>query len=1157
MRSPLVLFALLLSGWFAWFPQATVAAQPDSGSLAGIIEQCLPVRMQNLLGHHSGPLRDDGAVRLQQMRMSGEKAPAALQAIVLMCDFSDSLLFGRFGQVPGEFPDPMQSEIYYSAHDSVFFSHLFGDVADYFHDVSGGDFTFNYTIHPRVVNLPHPMSYYGNHPEKGEQTVLLASDVVDSLDGEIDFSLFDTFIVIHAGAGQETDILGNSPEQIFSNFLDPSDFQQAFEDGDLENPWLPSVDFGPDAGIDQVLILPECEYQDPIGGFGGYFGSLGVYCFEVGLRLGMLSLSDFTPSGFPDSQGIGEFGLMGYGLFVGMGWIPPHPCAFNKMLMGWLEPRVVDPLVAGQQILTPSEQTGSPDAALRVEITGQEYWLLAYRLQDPDGNRIYSFPGDLNGNNIPDFWDDDSPTDDGVPVFGVGKFDPATDIRERLGGGEWDFFMSENSARAPGVKGAGSGIYIWHIDEGVIQDVFGMASNRFNADPKHKSVDLEEADGIQDLDSREPSPFILGGDDDSFRGEDNYFFGPETLPDTRSATGARTNVRFQDISLVVLDSMSFVADINDTISPPDTLWGFEYADIMSFQLDTQGGVGAGPEIHARLELSPGISLAGSHVLLTDLGGAGDAAEVIVTGRQGEIFVFDGDLNEFLDHDLDPDTVEPFAVGTYANNPVLWNQPSASGDWDGDGIQSEIILTGPRGLYVFGSDGNPLVANPGNVGLVVETESCSLPPVLIPRDRVADYALDEAVDAAVIFQEMGESHLRLYRGLPATMGLHFNLGAVRVESPPVYAWQQVVVAVYDTLSNESQLVFCAVDESQVPGSPQTVSMDLPFRPGNFPVQLGYVDHEATDTSVRYAIVPGVDGQAVTLFFTEDLVQEALPMVWNDDIRMTSPVAPGGSFISNGVLGRVGHNGSWSDGWPRRPAEAIAIASDSLAGGPLVARLVGAQTPLRQFVFPVYDGRIFGFGMKGESLDGWPAAGPARSVGTPALGAVQGESTLDLVALGTFGRITGLNDSDGELETTDVSTLVIWSAVAQSDPLWPMWGGSPWRNGSWDMSAWTGPPVASDGSGLVPGSHICYPSPLGDEPLQVRARVRSASKVKVSIHNLEGEVVAFSEWQSVVAVDPFTVTLNLENTVSGMYLCRLVAESDLGQVDNSVVPFAIVR
>jgi len=1154
MQSFFPKFFLILVSLVMFVPVSLASTAPEATDLARIVDQGVPARIQGLLNHRTLSMRNDGAKSIQQARLAGEKAPGELNAIVMMCDFSDSLLYGRHGSVPGDFPLPQQSEIYYSAHDSVFFDHLFGDVADYYEDVSAGAFSFNYSIHSRVVNLPRPMSYYGNHSDNGEQPISLAADVVDSLDGEIDFSLYDTYILIHAGAGEETDILGNSPEQIYSNYLDEDDFQRAFEDGELEFPFLPSDDFAPDTGVNQVLILPECEYQDKVGESGGFFGSLGVYCFEVGLRLGMLSLSDFTPSGQPDSQGIGEFGIMGYGLFVGMGWIPPHPCAFNKLLMGWLDPQDIDPLVDGEYTITPCEMTSDPTAALRVGISGQEYWLLAYRLQDPDGNRIFSFPGDLNDNNIPDFYDADAANGLGIPES---KFDPATDTRERLLGAEWDFFMSENSARGPKDKGAGSGIYIWHIDEGVIQSVFGMSSNLFNADASHKSVDLEEADGIQDLDSREPSPFILGGDDDSFRGEGNSVFGPESLPSTVSANGARTNILFENISNVVLDYQAFISRIDYEPTPPDTLWGYEYADALTFNLKTEGAVGAGPEISARREFPAGTNLRGSHVLLADLGGDGATAEVIVSSSEGEVFVFDSNLDEFIVPDSNPAALDPFAVGTYNNIPVVWNQPAAAGDFDGDGQGAEVVLTGPRGLYVFTGDGGQLIPDPTNAGLVVSTESCTLPPVLIPRDRTSEFNESESVDACVVFNESGETYLRLYHGVSAEMSLEFSLGSVNVSAPPVYSWNQLALAVHDSDSGESRLVFCDVDANQVPGSEQMVSLDLAIQPGFFPIQFGLVNPADGDSSTRYAIVPGVQGGAQTLFFDDEFVQVLPPIVWDESVGVDSPLAPGGSFVGDGVLCRASINGDYFDGWPQRPGNSFTLTDGFSLGGPLVVDLPGEPTPLRQIIFPASDGRIFGMGLMGEYVPGWPVAGPATCAGTPAVGLVTGTQSSDLVALGTFPRITGMNDDGSQLETTDISTLVVWSEVAGTEALWPMWGGSPWRNGSWKMSDWSGPPLAADGDGLVPGSHICYPSPLGEGPLNVRAMVRESSRVRAFVYNLEGEEIVASSWRSVASAAPFTISLQLDNIASGMYLCRLVTKSDTGQEDVSVKTFAVER
>ena len=41
------------------------------------------------------------------------------------------------------------------------------------------------------------------------------------------------------------------------------------------------------------------------------------------------------------------------------------------------------------------------------------------------------------------------------------------------------------------------GVLVWHIDERVI--AANVSTNSVNADPKHRGVDLEEADGSQDI----------------------------------------------------------------------------------------------------------------------------------------------------------------------------------------------------------------------------------------------------------------------------------------------------------------------------------------------------------------------------------------------------------------------------------------------------------------------------------------------------------------------------------------------------------------------------------------------------------------------------------------------------------------------------------
>ncbi|MBM4130215.1 hypothetical protein FJ250_04195, partial [bacterium] len=802
--TPVVLLAALL-GLVA--VEAQVAPPADL--------EPLPTEITRRLVERAAPLLSEADGRSSRRR-PGAKAPASLETIVISCDFADSLLLGRHGLVPGDFPPPRQTDRHYDAHDSTFLHHKLQDVAAYFADVSGGALEIRFTVHARAVNLPEPMSWYGDHPDLGEQSVALAAAVIDSLDTEIDFTRYDTVVLVHAGAGEETDILGDSPEQIYSTYLDPADFRAAFEDSVLPQPYLAAAGFPAGEGIDRVLVLPETAQQDPFGSFGGGFGSLGLYCFEFGLHLGMLSLSDFTPAGRPDSQGVGQYDLMGYGLFVGLGFLPPQPGPFNKILMGWLEPETVDP-DAGAVVALPPAAGAHGLACARIDITGQEYWLAEYRLQDPNGDRRFTFPGDLNGNGLPDFRDADSANGDGTPT---GKFDPATDTHEDLRGAEWDFAMSENRARRPGELGAGSGVYIWHVDEAVVAAAFGQATNLFNADPSRKAVDLEEADGIQDLDTNEPSDWLLGGDDDSFRGEDNARFAPDTRPDTRSNAGLSTGIVMSGFRDVVRDSAAYVVQIGDR-----RYAGYDYADTMTFTVSRVAPGDGARAAAARVALPAGTDLAGSHLLAVDLDGAG-AEELVVADAAGAVWAFDGSLGEFLDRDADPATLAPLAVGRRGGAPVSWLLPAAAGDLDGDG-RPEIVLATADGLYAFEADGRPLrAAPPGDDGFYAAVGGCNQPVVLAPL--APDAATGDPasrVHALAAWARGGNCGLDWLGGADGSVTRTLALGSGHLASPPQLAGSLLVCAIADTVAGTGRLAVVDLARDPLPDVPEVVEVPL--------------------------------------------------------------------------------------------------------------------------------------------------------------------------------------------------------------------------------------------------------------------------------------------------------------------------------------------
>lgn len=1084
--------------------------------------------MQRLI-ETSHPLRETAAPSAQRRRLDGLKAPAALHAVAIMVEFADSCFYGRQDLFDG-LPTSTQSSIYYAAHDSLYYAHLLQDVADYYDSASGGRFALNVTVHGRVVELPDGMAHYGNHPEHGEQPFLLAADAIADLDLEIDFTQFDTVILIHAGAGQETDILRNSPEQIYSTYLGPDAFRWAVEDSIIALPYIPAAGFDEGDGVRRVLILPETQFQDPYEGFSGQFGSLGTYCFVVGLRLGMLSLSDFTPRGAPDSQGVGQFCLMGYGLFSAGGYIPPHPCAFNKKLMGWLQPYQVDPDLGETWTLFPSAFTAHEQAAARIDLTGSEYYLLEYRLQDPDGNNRFSFAGDLNGNNIPDFYDHRNPAS-GEPVD---FFDPDTCVRERLTGAEWDFFLSDNPARAPGVKGAGSGIYIWHIDEGVIRDAFGLRQNLFNADPKRKSVDLVEADGIQDLDSREPSPYWLGGDDDSFRGEGTAAFGPDTVPATTTNGGVRAGLWIDQISNVVVDSAHVFHAGTDS-----QYTGILYAESMTFRCWREAPAEGAPRLLAARDL-PGVDMQASHLLAAPLDG--DAASgrpvFVAAADSGRVYAWTAELLEWLDHDDDPSTFEPLARGTDSGaQPVCWHMPATAGKFDPGRPGLQIVLSAPEGLYAFDQDGTPLAVGQGGTdqGLIA-ARPVVMPPVLLPLQE-GGKLLDTVVACVVVgpFAIPGSPwYLEFLDHTGQDVCPPVSLPG-RPSAPPVHADR----ILYVTLEMPDERGALAAISWPVPGRSEPLllwQVLLDVIPGPHPPLV----------APPLILVGAVDGSGQTIRLVEDIAEVMPP--WAADVAVAGPMGPGGAFNGHDLLGRIAPSGVWQTGWPRRPLPAVRAGAAQPLG--LEWRASGAGTePILFHLFGARDGRLYLTDSTGSVQSGWPLAGPADLMATPAIVATTANDRDDpgllLMVAGTTPQISGVGFDEQEhaaaLEKRAVARLRSWVWPAEGPPLsvgdvGVMYGGSPWRGGAVPALEAMPPGMAKD----LAASHVCYPQPLTTDVLKVRGHVARDATARATVFNLLGEKVRETGDAQVLGGAPFELEIDMRGVASGLYLCRLQAD-----------------
>ncbi len=395
-------------------------------------------------------------------------------------------------------------------HDRAYFERHLTALARYYEVVSAGQVAISAEVFPRAARqaytLPQSMLHYGNGrttEEIGVKWIELVSDALHAALADPDgprLDEFNSFLVFHAGIGHETGELND----IRSVFLSEGDFA-LFNGGPLT--------VG-DAAIDEAWILPE---SPSLNGRAGLNGLLAKF---FGHQLGLPGLSNFA-DGLP---ALGSWSLMdvganawGYVRTDSLAWVrgfaPPHPMAWSKMQLGWIEPVVVrrDTVLS----LLATDRSGDLPKAVRIPIDAREYFLLENRQQR--GQR-----GVVEGEDEETMWIDlDQVTiDEGVWVA-----------------------MEEYDAFVPG-----SGVLIWHVDEGVMARAAdpSAANNQLH----WKGIALEEADGYRDIgDPRRAWELQVDGwPDDPFFVGGQTLFGPTTQPDSRSNREWETGIEIEVLS---------------------------------------------------------------------------------------------------------------------------------------------------------------------------------------------------------------------------------------------------------------------------------------------------------------------------------------------------------------------------------------------------------------------------------------------------------------------------------------------------------------------------------------------------------------------------------------------------------------------------------
>ena len=414
-------------------------------------------------------------------------------------------------------------------HNKDYFKKYMQHLSEYYNDASHGIYnlqTSYYTFYPDTITMQNNMSYYGNDDKWTERIAEFFKEIVKDIDDNVDFNNYDSIIIFHAGAGQETDVSGNNADDLWTTFLTRKTLQQGF---DPDNDSYQGILTNDGKYVKEAVIMPESEQQSDYTSGDTKYGMMGVLAHEFGHLLGLPTLFDnYSDNG--RSAGIGNFGVMGTGVWNANGFVPPLPCAWSRYFMGWENDNLVEISddAQNQQIAYPMMNSLTPKL-YKINISPKEYFLLENRQENPDNSTLHGFPNftfTLLPDSLQDYY---PPPNDDVPMFNF--------MENSYAGCEWDFFLPGPGYGEPpdstNTTINGSGLFIWHIDEYMIDMLFDpdFEMNYVNYDASHKGVDLEEACGYQYLDEIQTMN-SFGTPYDSYRAGNNTYFGYQINPDT-------------------------------------------------------------------------------------------------------------------------------------------------------------------------------------------------------------------------------------------------------------------------------------------------------------------------------------------------------------------------------------------------------------------------------------------------------------------------------------------------------------------------------------------------------------------------------------------------------------------------------------------------
>ncbi|MFU8812017.1 MAG: T9SS type A sorting domain-containing protein [Balneolaceae bacterium] len=479
---------------------------------------------------------------------------------------------GTFG--PGSMPFLESPDITIDPlpHDKGYFEAHLTFAKNYFERVSGGLLNVEFQVLDDIFRLPNPMETYspiGENPSS-EPLGELARDAWQAVQesGNLNLNVQagpdDTiaFVLFHAGAGRDIQLTGTSltitPQDIPSVYISTDAFRRLFNDPSFSG-------FPIDNGnllVTNTLILPRTLSRPGEDITGAplvlQLSTNGMVTAQLGSHLGLPDLFN-TQNG---QSGIGRFGLMdGAGIFAYNGLIPPELSAFERMWLGWDNPFSIE-TDRTDPVELPAVSLREPNRTARHSISVDEYFLVENRHRDPQGNGVTLTIRRPDGSITQQTFTNADTTF----IFQSQGFNELFEPGVIIDADNYDFVLPGGPTDGDDDdRTLNGGVLIWHIDEGIIRS--RLARNEgINDDPNRRGVNLQEADGAQDI----GQPTTIGFFDNPVNGSAFDFwwsgnnasvvtqtgtftffenrFGPDTTPNNRSNSGAPSFFEMLDFS---------------------------------------------------------------------------------------------------------------------------------------------------------------------------------------------------------------------------------------------------------------------------------------------------------------------------------------------------------------------------------------------------------------------------------------------------------------------------------------------------------------------------------------------------------------------------------------------------------------------------------